>query len=325
MPRLLTPAAFILAVAVPVLAQAPTLTVGDAAPALKVEKWLKGSPVPSFKKGQVYVVEFWATWCGPCRASIPHLTELKAKHKDKKFNVIGVNVWEHYKEDTLDKVKAFVADQGPKMDYTVAYDGPTHAMADAYMKAAKQPGIPTAFIVDRQGRIVYIGHPLAMDAIVDQVLAGTWTVDMGKAELTRATEEMKKMEEQAKALAPLNQVMGLLRKKEYDQAYALGHEILAGKLKDMPEAMNALAWMIVDPKAKPAKQDLDLALQAATRACELTSFKDSGPLDTLARVQFSQGDTAKAVETEKKAIALSPAEGKADMEAALKEFEAAQK
>jgi thiol-disulfide isomerase/thioredoxin len=48
-------------------AAAPTLKVGDKAPALVVEKWLKGRPVPRFERGRLYVVEFWATWC-PSRA-----------------------------------------------------------------------------------------------------------------------------------------------------------------------------------------------------------------------------------------------------------------
>jgi thiol-disulfide isomerase/thioredoxin len=325
MSRFLTPAALVLILAAPIQAQAH-LTIGDAAPALKVEKWLKGAPIQTFEKGQVYVVEFWATWCGPCRASIPHLTELQARHRNEALHVLGVNIWEKYKEDTLEKVQAFVAEQGAKMDYTVAYDGPSAAMATSFMQAAGEKGIPTAFIVDRQGKVVFIGYPLAMDKVLDQVLAGTWTVEMGKADLAKSQEESRKAAEQAKAMAPLNEFAASFKNKEYDKAYATGHAIMASKLKDMPQVMNIIAWAIVDPANRPEKQDLDLALQAATRACELSSFKDATFLDTLARVQFSMGRKAEAIETQKKVLALpSEAEDKAEMEAALKEYEAAAK
>jgi thiol-disulfide isomerase/thioredoxin len=61
-------------------------------PPLKVAKWIKGKPVQRFEPGKVYVVEFWATWCGPCRRSIPHLTELAKKFKGK-VTFIGVSIW----------------------------------------------------------------------------------------------------------------------------------------------------------------------------------------------------------------------------------------
>src|SRR5262245_48165741 len=67
----------------------PTLTIGDKAPALAIEKWVKGTPVESFQNGKVYVVEFWATWCSPCVAGMPHLTELQKKFKAKGVTVIG--------------------------------------------------------------------------------------------------------------------------------------------------------------------------------------------------------------------------------------------
>ena len=69
----------------------PTLRVGEPAPKIEVAKWVKGSPTKGFELGKVYVVEFWATWCPPCRTSIPHLTELQKKYGNTvSFNGIGV-------------------------------------------------------------------------------------------------------------------------------------------------------------------------------------------------------------------------------------------
>lgn len=151
-------------------ARAATLNIGDPAPSLQIAHWVKGSPVDGFETGRVYVVEFWATWCGPCKESIPHLTELAHQFQDK-VTFIGVDVME---QDTNTVVK-FVHREGGKMDYHVAIDRPEGVMADTWLKAAGQNGIPSAFVVDGAGRIAWIGHPMdSLDKTLDQVLAGTW-------------------------------------------------------------------------------------------------------------------------------------------------------
>ncbi len=142
----------------------PSLRIGDPAPALTVGDWIKGEPVEALEKGRVHVVEFWATWCAPCRTSVPHLTRLQGKHPDAVF--IGVAV-----SDKTARVKAFVEKMGDTMDYRVAVeDG--HRTSTAWMQAAGIGGIPAVFVVDKAGRIAWIGHPLddAFETAVETAL-----------------------------------------------------------------------------------------------------------------------------------------------------------
>ena len=114
------------------------LNIGDPAPVLQPAKWLKGMPIPRFEQGHVYVVEFWATWCGPCKANIPHLTALAKQYRGK-VEVIGMDVWESPDPSikTLPKVTAFVKSEGTHMDYHVAADATNNRVADAWLKAGR--------------------------------------------------------------------------------------------------------------------------------------------------------------------------------------------
>src|SRR5262249_23769534 len=131
---------------------APSLKLGDPAPALKASKWLQGEEVRQFELGRVYLVEFWATWCGPCVMIMPQTAELQATYKDKGVTVIGYSARDE--KNTEEQVAAFVKKRGPKLAYTFAY-ADDRATYDAWMTAAGQNGIPCAFVVDQAGRIAY--------------------------------------------------------------------------------------------------------------------------------------------------------------------------
>lgn len=115
--------------------------LGKAPPKMVVQKWL--TPQPSLTDKFV-LIDFWATWCGPCRQSIPHLNELQAKFKDQ-LVVIGLS---DESEADVRKMKS------PKMDYSVGID-----TAGTMSKAMSVRGIPHAIILDPEGIVRFEGHP----------------------------------------------------------------------------------------------------------------------------------------------------------------------
>jgi thiol-disulfide isomerase/thioredoxin len=219
----------------------PALRIGLPAPALKVAKWVKGEPVAELKTGDVYVVEFWATWCGPCRATIPHVTELAHKHGGQ-ATFIGVSIWERPTEKTdegiLALVEPFVKEMGDKMGYRVATDGIGREMAESWMTAAGRNGIPCAFIVGKDGAIAWIGHPMGMDKVLDEVIAGTFDV---QAEAKRQEAEWRQQQERVKLEAPIRAALTAKDNKAVVEAIDKALAVQPEMEEDlMPVRFNAL-------------------------------------------------------------------------------------
>ena len=311
------------------------LKVGAPAPALKAGKWLQGEAVNGFEKGKIYIVEFWATWCGPCRVTIPHLNELHKKFADPGVILIGQDVWE---QDAAN-VAPFIKEMGDKMTYRVALDfvegtDPNQGtMATTWMQAANQRGIPTAFVVAQNGTVAWIGHPGQLkESMLNELLDGKFDLAKSKA----ASEESEKtrdamMRHGARAARAISQ-------KDWDaaqQATAALEDALPTTKKYVAEVMrfkialgksdastanesarkisatadvestilNEIAWELLTSKVLE-KPDLELAEKLARRSVEAASEAERAPnIDTLARALFRLGKKEDAIKQQEQSIA----------------------
>lgn len=281
--------------------------IGDPAAPLAIAEWVKGSPITlaEAKGKKILVVEFWATWCPPCRTSIPHLTELQKKYRDKDVVFIGVT------DESAAVVKPFVKKMGDQMDYAVAIDKDRQTSA-GYMQAYKQGGIPHAFIVDKAGRVVWQGHPMAaLDKALDEVIAGTLDLDKvrkrSRAEamlqeyqqLVFSGQEGARSEELEKELVALDQDLGgiqagrkfdpaaMRQQMKFSRAFRNYQRALvedqadAAKLAELEQALKAAAPEGFDLAG--FKQDLTAQRTIQAYLEEVTGDADDAKLATLGR------------------------------------------
>lgn len=329
----------------------PTLDIGMPAPPLAVAKWLQGDPVEKFDSEHVYVVEFWATWCGPCRTSIPHLNELHERFADKGVVVIGQDCWERNE----DLVEPFVKEMGEKMTYRVAYDDKSQiekgAMAKTWMEAAGQSGIPTAFVIDKQQRIAWIGHPMDLnDSLLTAVLSGTFDIELAKKE---RAEQQKFLELARDLMRKLNVAVAA---KDWDKARGLANEFedaapekykltaslqkfriavtskdaatinsLAAQMSEHEKmtamGLNQIAWQMA-LTTEVEGVDLELAERLARRGLELAEeTQKAAILDTLARVLFRRDLKDEAIARQKEAIELSEGQQREGLQKTLEAYE----
>jgi len=348
---------------------AKMLTIGSTAPALDVEHWVQDGngffkPVTEFKPGNVYVVEFWATWCGPCISSMPHLAELQEKLRGENVQIVSIS------DEPLETVEAFLkrettnkaGEQTTFASITAPYSlttDPDRSAHEDYMEAANQSGIPTAFIVGKDGKIEWIGHPMQMDEPLDQVVAGSWNRTefaesfIAEQKLSDTMQTLSRLANQGKfaeAIALLDaELAKKLPEKIQDQLVGVKYQIklMSGMVDD--EVVAFIRNRVTSAKgnaigvAQVAFQLLQIAQQnpaaaqqagmkglitevvAATKAEVEGAEKQIQPLmlDVIAHLQEATGDLDAAIASQEAAVAAADERTKARLSAYLEELKAA--
>jgi thiol-disulfide isomerase/thioredoxin len=131
---------------------------GEIAPEITIIKWIDQAPVKlSDLRGRVVLLDFWATWCGPCIAAFPHLNEWHEKYKDKGLVILGITLFYGQAEgQAVDKDYEFSFLERFKKTHRLPYGFAVAANEDNHRNYGVQ-GIPTTVIIDRHGIIRYVG------------------------------------------------------------------------------------------------------------------------------------------------------------------------
>lgn len=348
---------------------AKTLTIGSPAPALDIEHWVQDGngffkPVTEFKAGNVYVVEFWATWCGPCISSMPHLAELQEKMRGQNVQIVSISdepletVETFLKRETQNKAGEETTFASITSAYCLTTDPDRSAHTD-YMEAANQNGIPTAFIVGKDGKVEWIGHPMEMDEPLEEIVSDKWDrtefaeVFVAKQQFSETLQQLSRLANGGKFAEAIEVVDAELAKKlpeeiqgqlvsikfqiklmggmvDDEVAAFIRNRVTSAKGNAIGVAQVAVQLMQVSQQnpavaEQPAMKTLITETVAALKAEVEGAEKQIQPLllDTIAHLQEATGDLDAAIATQESAVAAADERTKARLSNYLEQLKAA--
>lgn len=330
--------------------EAPTLTIGSKAPPLDIEHWVsngegKFSQIKQFQPDKVYVIEHWATWCPPCIAAIPHISKLQDKFADKGVQIVSVS------DEDLETVQKFLQrpvsqKEGEEAktfaditkNYCLTAD-PDGSVSEAYLIAAGEEGIPTAFVVGKTGLIEWIGHPMELNDVLEQIVEDKWdraafaeARKNNRNQMEEKYDALIEMFEQAselaeggdieEALAVLDEAVQEEKDEQWKEilvnarlqfviAYVGGKEglkaleTLVQQSADDPEEIGSLVLLICDVHTERPQEEEMLQLARKTAEASIQDNQDVIELQYgLGRILFLTGELDKSLAALEKTVKL---------------------
>lgn len=298
---------------------------------------ISGPAIPAeLEFGKTYVLEFWATWCAPCRKAIPHLNALYKDYKRKGITVIGVSA----EEPSV--VSAFVKKRGTGMSYTVV-SNPKGDFSKAWKAIASKVGIPFTVVIGPTKRIAWFGSPFdpGFDRVVKLCSTGKYDlIKWGLAEpLLEGAEKSIASRDWAHAHRQLDKVlildewvfsdqmlrkykMMLIDQEQPEQADAYLVEQISN-YSNKPDVLADIAKMIVADPDLP-ERNLEIANQALAALAVVKGDQDPDVLEVVALVAYRQGDIDGAVKNQFQAWMLAEPDMKPEYKYVLDQYKAEQ-
>ena len=165
---------------------APLLWIGEPSPELVDVGWIGDAPGLAGEDDRLTVIEFWATWCRPCLESLPKTVRLVGRHADRVRLLMLATQDEETVRGFLRK-RASSALDAPTWDELLADAAigldPASVNFRRYQSAVAESGLPAAFLIDADGRLLWCGHPERLAGPLEAAVAGTWDWEQAAAEL----------------------------------------------------------------------------------------------------------------------------------------------
>jgi len=255
--------------------------LGDPARPLTVKEWIKGQPVQIKAGTNIYVLVF----CTLSRANdfaLTNLSNLQKIYQDKGVVVVAIS------EEPPEPLKEFVQLKGPEIEFAVAADDDGNRTEVNYLKAFKQVMIPRAFVVGKDGKVLWHGHPLTggLGEVVDEITSGRFNLEQTQKNIM-AREQVE-------------QYLVLARQGDAGSEMA-GRMLLTTRTNDAAGLCDLAYQIASDPYI--AKRDVALASEALDRAEQLEATNTTDIAVDRAILLFQTGREEEGLARARQALA----------------------